>query len=101
MSPGSPTHDGRAALEPQPSADRVPHGALTSSRAWLARSAPWLLALVIYAVVALVVTWPVAENPTDTVFGAPGDATGNITLLRYRNDLGVGPHQRRRRDRRR
>jgi hypothetical protein len=60
-------------------------------RAWLARAAPWLLALAVYLVAAIVVTWPVAAEPTETVFGAPGDATGNITLLRYRNDLGVGP----------
>ena len=90
MSHGSPTFDGRAALEPQSAADPAPRSALTP-RAWLVRSAPWLLALAIYAIAALAVTWPVAEDPTGTVFGAPGDATGNITLLRYRNDLGVGP----------
>lgn len=90
MSHGSPTYGGRAALEPQPSADPTSRSALTP-RAWLVRSAPWLLALAVYAIAALAVTWPVAEDPTGTVFGAPGDATGNITLLRYRNDLGVGP----------
>lgn len=37
------------------------------------------------------VTWPVAAHPTSVIFGHPGDSTGEITLLRYRNDLGVGP----------
>ena len=90
MSEGPPTYDGRAVLEPQPNADPAPRRAL-NLRAWLARSAPWLLALAVYAAAAIVVTWPMASDPTGTVFGAPGDATGNITLIRYRNDLGVGP----------
>lgn len=90
MSEGSPTYDGRAVLEPERSPERVLRSALTP-RAWLARSAPWLIALVVYAAAAIAITWPVAADPTGEVFGAPGDATGNITLLRYRNDLGVGP----------
>ncbi len=90
MSEGSPTYDGRAVLEPQRSADRTPRSAL-SPREWLVRCAPWLLALAVYAIAAIAVTWPVAADPTGEVFGAPGDATGNITLIRYRNELGVGP----------
>lgn len=60
-------------------------------RCLLVRGAPWLIALCVYIVAAVVTTWPVAADPGGTVFGTPGDATGNITLLRYRNDLGVGP----------
>lgn len=55
------------------------------------RLAPWLIALCVYIVAAVVATWPVAADPTGTVFGNPGDATGNISVLRDRNDLGVGP----------
>ena len=90
MSEGSPTYDGRAVLEPPRSSDRAPRTS-QSPRAWLMRSAPWLVALAVYIVAAVAVTWPVAADPAGTVFGAPGDSTGNITLLRYRNDLGVGP----------
>jgi hypothetical protein len=57
----------------------------------LASGAPWLIALGVYAVVAVITTWPIGGDLTGTVFGAPGDMTGNITLLRYRNELGVGP----------
>ncbi len=90
MPEGSPTPDGRVAVKPGRPTDRVVRSA-AATRAWVARSAPWLLALAVYAIAAIAVTWPVASDPTATVFGAPGDATGNITLLRYRNELGVGP----------
>lgn len=90
MTHGPPISDGRAVLEPAPSGDRASRHA-QSLRAWLVRAAPWLLALAVYIVAAIIVTWPVASDPTGTVYGAPGDATGNITLIRYRNDLGVGP----------
>lgn len=53
--------------------------------------AAWLIALALYVVVAVITTWPIGSDLTGRVFGAPGDMTGNITLLRYRNELGVGP----------
>lgn len=57
----------------------------------LSSGAPWLIAFAVYATVAVITTWPIGGDLTGTVFGAPGDMTGNITLLRYRNELGVGP----------
>lgn len=60
-------------------------------RARAGREAHWLVALLIYLVIAIVVTWPVARQPSQSVYGFPGDSTGQITLTDYRADLGVGP----------
>ena len=77
------------------SAAARPAGEATSRRQAIARtgrrSVPWAAALAAYVVLAVVATWPTATDLSGTVFGQPGDSTGNITLIRYRNDLGVGP----------
>jgi hypothetical protein len=56
-----------------------------------ARSLPWLAAFAVYLALAAWITWPVIANPTEDVFGYPGDSTGQISLLNYRQELGVGP----------
>lgn len=90
MSDGPPSIAGGAVTEPERPIDDAPREA-RPQRARAIRVAPWLLALAAYIVVAVVLTWPVGADPAGTVAGAPGDATGNITLIRYRNELGVGP----------
>jgi hypothetical protein len=61
------------------------------ARARAEREAHWVVALLIFLVITVVVTWPVAKEPTGTIYGFPGDSTGQITLTEYRADLGVGP----------
>jgi hypothetical protein len=60
-------------------------------RARAEREAHWAVALLIFLVIAVVVTWPLAKEPTGVIYGFPGDSTGQITLTEYRADLGVGP----------
>ncbi len=52
---------------------------------------PYAGAFVAYLMFAVWRTWPVPAHLTSLVFGTPGDASGNIALLRYRDELGVGP----------
>jgi hypothetical protein len=82
VSSGDPTSAGST---------RSPHSDRATLRRLPRRSAPYLIALASYAALAAYATWPIARDPGGTVFGTPGDMTGSITLLRYRDELGVGP----------
>jgi hypothetical protein len=74
-----------------PAVSDARHPGAARARALLGRHGHWLAALAVFAAVAVVITWPLARDPGATVFGTPGDATGQIALIEYRADLGVGP----------
>jgi hypothetical protein len=91
VSSGAPTSARSATGSRTEHSHRGPRGTFDRAADLLTSGAPWLIALAVYAAVAVITTWPIGGDLTGTVFGAPGDITGNITLLRYRNELGVGP----------
>lgn len=51
----------------------------------------WCAALLSYLAFTAYVAWPVVKAPARVMYGAVGDATGQVALIRYREALGVGP----------
>jgi hypothetical protein len=59
-----------------------PKGTARAARRLARASAPVLLAVALYTVLAVDLTWPLAEDLNGTIFGSYGDLTGSIGALR-------------------